>query len=369
GWEEPRPARDRWPARDVDLGPLSELFFVSGVVALLLTRFYLALSGFPQLGGAGLHIAHLLWGGLLMLVALVLLLAFVGRSMQRTAALLGGAGFGLFIDEVGKFVTSSNDYFFQPAVAIIYVVFVAIFLGFRTIERGGRFTSRELVANAYDEAVEVVLHPTGAAHRVRALHLLRASGAAGPLARGLRQTLVEQGMRVPPRPAARGSWWRRATWAMRRAFVRAVTSPWFPTALVLLIVAYAVVFFLLFGLALVAATAATASPVFVLDLFALRGHRLVQAGLLASSLAAGGLLVVGLVALPRNRLWAYQWFKGSTLVWIFFGQIFLFYTQQFGALVELVLSLVALACLDALLAVERRARRRAAFRRFRHAGE
>src|SRR5215467_702384 len=110
----PRPA-SRWPARDADLGPLSEIFFVSGVVALLLTRFYLALTGFPQLGGAGLHIAHLLWGGLLMLVALVLLLAFVGRSMQRTAALLGGVGFGLLIDEVGKFLTSSNDYFFQPA--------------------------------------------------------------------------------------------------------------------------------------------------------------------------------------------------------------------------------------------------------------
>ena len=83
-----------------------------------------------------------------MLVALVLLLAFVGRSMQRAVALLGGAGFGLCIDEVGKLVTSSNDYFFQPAVTLIYAVFVAIFLRFRTIERGRRFTSRELVANA-----------------------------------------------------------------------------------------------------------------------------------------------------------------------------------------------------------------------------
>src|SRR5690348_13503679 len=91
--------RARWPARDADLGALSEIFFVSGVVSLLLTRFYLVLTGFPQLGAAesGLHIAHLLWGGLLMLVALVLLLAFLGRSMQRTAALLGGIGFGLLL--------------------------------------------------------------------------------------------------------------------------------------------------------------------------------------------------------------------------------------------------------------------------------
>lgn len=363
GMEETRPVRERWLARDADLGPLAELFFVSGVVALLVTRFALALAGFPQLGGAGLHIAHLLWGGLLMLVALVLLLAFVGRSMQRAAALLGGVGFGLFIDEVGKFVTSSNDYFFQPAVAIIYAVFVAIFLSFRMIERAGKFTSRELLANAYDEAVEVVLHPTDAAHRARALRLLRTSGQTGPLARGLQQALVEQETLVPPQPAARGSGRERATWAWRRAYVQAVASRWFPLALVLLIVAYALVFLVLFGLALVAATvtvtAATAGPAFALDLFALRGHRLVQVGLLASSLVTAALTVTGLVALPRSRVRAYRWFKQSTLVSIFFGQIFLFYTQQFGALVELVLSLVTLACLDALLTVERRAQRMA----------
>ncbi len=353
-----RPGRERWLARDADLGPLSELFFVSGVISLLVTRFYLALTGFPQLGGAGLHIAHLLWGGLLMLVALALLLAFVGRSMQRVAALLGGAGFGLLIDEVGKFITSSNDYFFQPAVAIIYVVFVVIFLSFRTIERAGRFTERELLANAYDEAVEVALHPTNAERQARALRLLHESGATGPLARGLERALVEQRALIPPSPSVRASRWRRARWAGIRAFERAMASRWFPRALVLLVVAYAFVFLLLFGLALATATVATEGPAFALDLFALRGHRFVQAGLLASSLAAAALIVAGLVALPRDRASAYRWFKRSTLVSLLVGQVFLFYTQQFGALVELVLCLLALGGLNALLAAERRARRR-----------
>lgn len=359
GRGETRLARERWLARDVDLGPLSELFFVSGVVALLLTRFYLALTGFPQLGGAGLHIAHLLWGGLLMLVALTLLLAFVGRSTQRVAALLGGAGFGLLIDEVGKFVTSSNDYFFQPAVAIIYLVFVAIFLSFRTIERAGRYTQRELLANAYDEAVEVALRPTDAESRERALRLLRDSGATGPLARGLERALVEQQAFIPPSHAVRASRWKRARWAMARAYERAVASRWFPPALVLLVVAYAFVFLLLFGLELAAATVAAEGPAFALDLFALRGHRVVQAGLLASSLVAAAFVVAGLVALPRDRLSAYRWFKRSVLVSLLVGQVFLFYTQQFGALVELVLILIALGGLDALLAAERRARRQA----------
>ncbi len=361
GYTETRPARERWLARDADLGSLSEIFFVAGMVSLLVTRFYLALTGFPQLGGAGLHIAHLLWGGLLMLVALVLLLAFVGRSMQRAAALLGGAGFGLLIDEVGKFITSSNDYFFQPAVAIIYVVFVVIFLSFRTIERAGRFTQRELLANAYDEAVEVALHPTDAIHLARALRLLHESGATGPLAWALERALVEQRALVPPSHTARASWWKRVRWAMARAFARAVTSRWFPPALVFLVVAYAFVFLLLFGLALASATVTTAAdmPSFALDLFALRGHRFVQAGLLASSLLAAALIVAGLVALPRDRARAYRWFKRSVLVSLLVGQVFLFYTQQFGALVELVLSLIALGGLNALLAAERHAQRRA----------
>ena len=364
GATETRRARDRWLARDADLGPLSEVFFVSGVVAVLVTRFALALTGFPQLGGAGLHIAHLLWGGLLMLVALVLLLAFVGRSMQRVAALLGGVGFGLLIDEVGKFVTSNNDYFFQPAVAMIYLTFVVLFLSFRTIEHAGRFTQRELLANAYDEAVEIALHPARAEHRARALRLLRASGATGPLAQRLEQALVEQALveqalveqqaRVSLPHAVRVSPWERARWAMTRAYVRAVASRWFPRALVLLIAAYAFVFLLLFGLALAAATAATGGLGIALDLFALRGHRVVQAGLLASSLVAAALVLVGLVALRRDRSRAYRWFKRGTLVSLLVGQVFLFYTQQFGALVELVLNLIALGGLDALLAGERR---------------
>ena len=75
--------------RDVDGATYLETFLVSAVVAVLGIRLYLELAGYPRLGPGGLHIAHMLWGGLLMLIAVVLLLAFLGKRMKQTAAIDG----------------------------------------------------------------------------------------------------------------------------------------------------------------------------------------------------------------------------------------------------------------------------------------
>ena len=131
-------------------------FVVAGVTTVLITRLVLRMSGYPQLGGRGLHIAHVLPGGLLMLVAMFLLLAYVGPVVRPAAALIGGIGFGLFIDEVGKFVTADNDYFYRPAAAIVYVVFVLIVLGSRFVTTRRPIDPREQLANVVDHAVEGV---------------------------------------------------------------------------------------------------------------------------------------------------------------------------------------------------------------------
>src|SRR5437879_12590634 len=98
-----------------------------------------------------------------MLAALVLLLAVLGKRTKRWAAALGGLGFGLFVDELGKFVTEDNNYFFQPAIALIYVLFIVLFLAFKAIERRS-LSEDELLVNAADMLREVIL---GGAPRAR----------------------------------------------------------------------------------------------------------------------------------------------------------------------------------------------------------
>jgi hypothetical protein len=91
--------------------------------AVTVTRLFLALTGYPQLGGGDLHIAHALWGGLLLFIAALFPLMFANRWAYLVNAALAGVGVGLFIDEVGKFMTRTNNYFYPLAAPIVYGFF------------------------------------------------------------------------------------------------------------------------------------------------------------------------------------------------------------------------------------------------------
>ena len=102
------------PTRNVNIGALQDTFLISAVAMILIIRLQLFLTHYPQLGDGRLHIAHLLWGGLFMLIAIGILISFVGPGLRLPAAIVAGVGFGFFIDELGKFITDDNDYFFEP---------------------------------------------------------------------------------------------------------------------------------------------------------------------------------------------------------------------------------------------------------------
>lgn len=132
------------------------LFIAASGVTVILVRVLLELSGYPQIGDSTFHVAHMLWGGLLLMLTLVLLLTVANHWAYWAAAIGGGIGVGLFVDEVGKFITQSNDYFFPLAVPIIYAVMVIYVWFYLRVRRTEARDTRTLLYHALEDMKQVL---------------------------------------------------------------------------------------------------------------------------------------------------------------------------------------------------------------------
>lgn len=114
---------------------LMMIVLVSCGLTVALTRLFLLLTGYPQIGNSTFHLAHALWGGLALFLAGISALIVQNRGAAVVGALLTGVGFGLFLDEVGKFITQQNDYFFPLAAPIVYACLLLILLVTELVRR------------------------------------------------------------------------------------------------------------------------------------------------------------------------------------------------------------------------------------------
>jgi len=131
---------------------------LSFAVSVVLTRLFLEITGYPKLGNSELHIAHVLWGGLLLFIASLLPIILANRWVYIVNAICAGIGVGLFIDEVGKFITQSNDYFYPAAATIIYAFFLITVLIYFQVRKPPIRDARSELYRALESIEDVLDH-------------------------------------------------------------------------------------------------------------------------------------------------------------------------------------------------------------------
>lgn len=334
-----RPAARSRVLRSVWGSPSAEAFLVVAIATILLTRLYLELTGYPQVGSGNLHIAHALYGGAAMAVALLIGWLFLGSGARVLTVVLGGIGFGLFLDEVGKFVTKDNDYFYGPAAEIMYIAVVVLLVGSRLTRELRAPTRDEYLANAAAVAADGMVRGLAPHHRTAALLMLDRAAELGAAPADVRdvRALVERAEHREDR--------------MRALRLRAgrlvpgwVGGPWPVLVAGSLMVLSA-------GLSAILGTVALVTGGVHVDdrSYQLEIDRLTLAGaiLYVSALLT---LALGLPALLRLRrdgpLWPLRLLRIAALISTMLNALVDFATEGFGALTNVAIGLLTLALIS-----------------------
>jgi len=331
----PKPVR---LVRNIEASRLFDTFLVSSIATVLITRASLGLTGYPQLGSSELHIAHLLPGGLLMLVAILVMLGSINRSSRDFAALLGGIGFGLFWDEVGKFITQDNDYFFKPTIGIIYVSFIALYLITRYIIRRS-YHPQDYLVNAIDLAMDGAIGELDPREYADAKALLAKADPKHPMYEATVQLLE----RAKPTRDYRPFFLDRIATSLHKPFRQLVRKPWFGKVLIGVFYGYGLVFVTAFMVI------ASNSSWSLLTFFDPNNHLNNLAAVVSALVSAAYIIWGSWFIHRRNTHEALKRYETALLINVFVTQVFLFFSYQLTATIALLFALVSLFAVRILL--------------------
>lgn len=323
---------------DGDLGRF-EVFLFTAIGTVLVTRGYLAAAGYPQIRSGDLYIAHVLWGGLLLGLAAVMILVGLGSRIRWWAALVAGVGFGLFIDEVGKFLTSDANYFYSSAIAVMYALFAVSYLVVRIVLTHRHMSDARRLALASHAVTDQALGRLTAERRSGAVDLLDRLVVASASSEAIRGSLL-----AGPVDSGR---FELSLSTFRYRLGRVIDG--FMSARFLQITGYAL-------LVLWTIVSMTAYLTFLILVIA--GE---EAGdfydvlLLVTSLSAGLAITCGLILIPARaqRRVGLQLMQFGLLVDLLFTEFSTFRDQQFGALTLFIPQLLMLLAIRHLAATIR----------------
>jgi hypothetical protein len=305
--------------RNAQASRLIEVFLISAVASLLSVRLGLHLTGYPQLGGSQIHIAHMLWGGLLMMSALLLVFTYLNNGAIRLAAILGGAGFGVFIDELGKFITRDNNYFFKPAFVFIYFIFLCLFGLYWWAKRQHHFTRQEYELNALRQTEEAALNTLDRHERQQLRYYLRQADNPG-LAEGLNEVIRHSRL---AHSEDVGIFAKARNWFID-VMHRGIKQGWLNKLVVSYFITHAAVTII----SIIYALSDTHISQWWQDFDITNVKSIYIVGYLGSTFAALVCVVYGSITITYQRLKGLLWYKRYLLITIFVIEFFAFYKEQ-----------------------------------------
>lgn len=332
--------------RNVKARDQLDIFLISAITSLLGVRFYLELTGYPQIASGGLHIAHMLWGGFLMMAAIVVSVSFLGLRAQQVSALVGGIGFGVFIDELGKFITKDNNYFFQPTIGLIYAIFVILYLLFNFLTRDEHLTSREYQLNALMQLEQALAYDMDPAEKRQVYGLIAKADQRSKITKELKRLLDSIDVSAEERYGRVHRFLRGVDHAYERFWKQKRSSQIVQSFFVIQAVAVLV--------SVLATSYSNVNDVkFLFDTNVSYGDELIVGQVVASTIALLFVLY-GLNKMRYSRLLAFEQFRRSALINLYLTQFFVFSRLQFDALPGFIGNLAILLLIGFILREERR---------------
>lgn len=329
--------------RNVEFAQLFDTFFITAITTILAVRFYLKITGYPQIGGSTLHISHLLPGSLLMLGAVLVLLSAVNRAARGFAAVLAGVGFGLVWDELGKFITKNNNYFFHATPGLIYITFVFLYLVVRyTAQR--RFSQNDYMANVLDLLKDASIKDLDQREYQHAKELLAHVSPQHTLYAPTKAMLEL----VKPSPQRQPSVLDKMIYWIKLPLIRLSQQTYFPQLILTIAVAYG---FASLAAAIYFFAGATLPESHHVTAF-LQGDESDIIGGASALVSAILVFAATFKYITGHTRRAFKLFEQGLLVNIFIGQVVLFFKSQNIALVWLAITLFLLVNLE-LLAAEK----------------
>lgn len=210
------------------------------ILSLFSMRTALILLNYPTVGRGNWHVAHAFTGGIIMWIGAMIGYMYYGGRIKKISAAIFGVGLGLFVDEIGKYLSRDNNYFFQPAFSLIYVFFIILFLIYRYLEKNVPKEARTILFQVMDKLEELSENDLEKSEKLKLLRQLKEVTEKGDeKTKNLALELGHMVERIEPIEDKTDGWSKRLWKIIRRySYHKVFKRKWVLRILLLLAIGY-----------------------------------------------------------------------------------------------------------------------------------